>query len=64
MLLPVREELQNPFSSEFMSVLKHSNFENLTEPVESRVLERNEPFGEKWGTLPSRSPEPKSEIAA
>jgi hypothetical protein len=49
MLLPVREELQNPFSSEFISVLKHSNFENRTEPVESRALERNEPFGEKWG---------------
>jgi hypothetical protein len=49
MLLPVREELQIPFSSEFISLLKHSNFENRTEPVESRALERNEPFGEKWG---------------
>jgi hypothetical protein len=64
MLLPVREELQNPISSEFISVSKHSNFENRTVSAESRALERNEPFGEEWRTLPIRSPELKSENAA
>jgi hypothetical protein len=46
--LPVREELQNPISSEFINVSKHSNFENRTESAESRALERSEPFGEEW----------------
>jgi hypothetical protein len=64
MLLPVREELQNPISSELTSVSKHSNFENRTESAESRALERNEPFGENGRTLPIRRPELKSEIAA
>jgi hypothetical protein len=45
--LLVREELQNPISSEFISASKHSNFENRTESAESGALERNEPFGEE-----------------
>ena len=48
MLLPAREDLQNPTSSEFISRSKHSNFENRTEYAESRALERIEPFGEEW----------------
>jgi hypothetical protein len=47
MLLPVREELHNPISLQFISLSKHSNFENRTESAESRALERNEPFGEE-----------------
>ena len=31
MLLPVREELQNPISLQFISLSKHSDFENRTE---------------------------------
>jgi hypothetical protein len=48
MLLPAREDLQNPISSEFISSSKHSNFENRTESAESRALERIGPFGEEW----------------
>jgi hypothetical protein len=48
MLLPAREDLQNPISSEFINTSKHSNFENRTESAESRDLERIEPFGEEW----------------
>jgi hypothetical protein len=48
MLLPAREDLQNPISSKFISRSKHSNFENRTESAESRALERIEPFGEEW----------------
>ena len=47
MLLPVREELQNPISLQFISLSKHSDFENRTESVESRAPERNWPFGEE-----------------
>jgi hypothetical protein len=47
MLLPVRGELQNLIASEFTSVSNHSKFENRTESAESRVLERNDPFGEE-----------------
>jgi hypothetical protein len=46
--LDVREKLQRPISSEFISASKHSNFENRTESAESGALERNEPFGEEW----------------
>lgn len=46
MLLPIREELSNPISLEFVSLSKPSNFENRTESAESRDPERNEPFGE------------------
>jgi len=45
--LAVREELQNPISSEFISASKHSNFENRTESAESRAPERDGAFGEK-----------------
>jgi len=45
--LPVREELQNPISLEFISLFKPSNFENRTESTESRAREKNEPFGEE-----------------
>src|SRR5882672_1610608 len=64
MLLPAREDLQNPISSEFISRSKHSNFENRTEYAESRALERIEPFGVEGRALPFRSPESKTEIAA
>ena len=47
MLLPVREELQNPHFVEFINISKRSNFENRTEFAESRALERNEPLGEE-----------------
>jgi hypothetical protein len=47
MLLPVREELQNPISLNSISISKHSNFENRTEFAESRAPERTEPFGEE-----------------
>jgi hypothetical protein len=47
LLLPVREEPQNPASLEFITLPNHSNFENRTEPAESRAPERNGPFGEE-----------------
>jgi hypothetical protein len=47
MLSPVRKELQNPISFGFISISKHSNFENCTVLAESRAAERNEPFGEE-----------------
>jgi hypothetical protein len=47
MLLPVQKELQNPVSLRFVSLSKHSNFENRTESAESRASERNGPFGEE-----------------
>jgi hypothetical protein len=51
MLLPAREDLQNPISSELISHSKHSNFENRTESAESRALEKIEPFGEERAGL-------------
>ena len=50
-LSPVRDELQNPITSEFINVSKHSNFENRTECIGSRASERNEPFGEESAGL-------------
>jgi hypothetical protein len=50
MLLPAREDLQNPISPEFISRSKYSNFENRTESAESRALESIEPFREEWAT--------------
>jgi hypothetical protein len=47
MLLPAREDLQNPISSEFITPSKYSNFENRTDSAESRALERIKPFGEE-----------------
>jgi hypothetical protein len=64
MLLPVREELQNPIASEFTSVSKHSNFENRTESVESRVCREMSHSEKKGRILPIRGLELKSEIAA
>ena len=37
----------DPIALEFISVSKHSNFENRTESAESRALEKNELFGEE-----------------
>ena len=47
MLLPVREQRQNPISLQFISLSKHSNFENRTESAESRAPEINGQFGEE-----------------
>jgi hypothetical protein len=61
MLLPVREEPQNPISLEFISLTKHSNFENRSESAESRAPERNGPFGENEPALPIGGLESKRE---
>jgi hypothetical protein len=47
MLLPIREELQNPISLQFLSLSIHSYFENRTDSAESRAPESNWPFGEE-----------------
>jgi hypothetical protein len=44
---PIREKRSNHFPSTLISCSKRSNFENRTEAVESRGLEKSEPFGEK-----------------
>ena len=43
----VRVELQNPTSQRFISLSKHTNFENRTKSAESRAPEINGPFGEE-----------------
>jgi hypothetical protein len=45
-LLPVRRNYKTRISLEFISISKHSNFENRTESAESRASEKNGPFGE------------------
>jgi hypothetical protein len=63
MLLPVREDLENPISLGFTSCSKQSTFENRAESAESRALERSELFGEEWRALPIGRPDLRSEIA-
>jgi len=44
---PIREKRSNHFPSTLISCSKRSNFENRTEAVGSRGLEKSEPLGEK-----------------
>jgi hypothetical protein len=47
MLLPAREDLQNPHFDRPHKRLEILEFRNRTEWMESRASERNEPFGEQ-----------------
>jgi hypothetical protein len=55
---------RTPISFAFISLSKHSNFENRTESAESRAPERNGHLEKNELPWPISSPEPKSEIAA
>src|SRR6266496_4906043 len=61
--LPIREALPTPFPPELIIGLKQLDFENRTERVESRGLERNRPFGEEIGQFFRSGVKVKLEIA-
>ena len=61
--LPIREALPTPFPPELITGLKQLDFENRTERVESRGLERNRPFGEEIGQFFRSGVKVKLEIA-